>query len=606
MAIDFSSIKIGYTEGNVFTYGGSNYTGYHTIVNGTPFRGKFTSVEVLSNQNNYTNNVLRSEYLFDRTLTDSLSLAYSLQDFTIPTGEYITSKNLNKYFARFYDNTNFLYSRLLMYDSNLPKNVTAMLAVTDSSSRLQFHTDLSNFNPTPFSTNSFLSSYNFDIVQNIAYKTNESTGNFVLFTATSSSLIALTGNIGNLSQNLTSVGVSLSTCLVNDQPDDLSYKNIGGLEIIGDFLYVLDTGSNNLIKYNIYNFYSGDQSCPKPRVTVEIKSGGGKYQPSSFNFPNLMTSTGNSIIVYQQSDRFFKQYDVNLNLINFARLFRRVNDVVIGIGFNKIFGLLACIVQTNDVYTFYYLDKSFNIVQEYQFTLNLSPDEVIKKISFSENDSAVYYIATNKFIYKMLVNKPSSLIGIYSDSNLKITNDSGSYLGFTLVGSQNNYDTIIVFKNNRIIVLNEPNTFTDVLKTKDFPNYSEADIILDKDEYLQANYINKELYKIFENTIRIKNQVIGSFYGKYELTNQQLSYRDSLYSPSLVLKGINYFLNYDFLNIKNDYDYFIHENEPLNNVVINRCFYNLYKLQESLLLSTKVANSSLVPYLTTDSVLYLN
>jgi hypothetical protein len=225
---------------------------------------------------------------------------------------------------------------------------------------------------------------------------------------------------------------------------------------------------------------------------------------------------------------------------------------------------------------------------------------------FSENDSNIFYIATNKFIYKMMVNQPDKIVGIFSDTRLKITDDSGDYLGATLVGTSNNYDTIILVKNNRFMFLYEPNTFTDVLKTKDFSNYSIDQIKLDKEEYLQANYINKELYKVFENIIRIKNQVIGSFYGVYEITNQQLTYEDSLYSPSLVLRGINYFLNYDFLNITNDNDFFIHENEPINNMVLNRCFTNLYRLQESILLSTKIVNTSLVPYLTTDNVLYLN
>lgn len=606
MAINFSSLKVGYTQGDAFNYNNAAYTGYYTVLSGIPYRGKLTTTDILSNQDNYTNNVLVSDYLFDRTLVDNISLDYTLEDFTIPNGEFITSVNLNKYFERFYNNTNYLYSRLFMYDSNLPRNITAVVGVTGTSDNLRFYTDLDNFTPASFTLNSQVSSYNFENVRNIAYKVNPDTGNFALFTATSSSLIALTGNIANLSQNLTSVGISLSTSLINQQPDDLSFLEIVDMEVIGDFLFVLDKQRNSLVKYNIYNFYSGDQSTPAPKVTVEIKSGGGKFLPSSFNYPDFMTTTSNSIIIYQNSDRFFKQYDTSLNLINYARVFRRQNEEVISIGYNKIFNLVACVVKVNDVYSFYYLDTNFNIVEKYNFGINLSSGEFIKKLLFSENDSNIFYITTNKFIYKMMVNKPDKIVGLFSDARLKITSDSGDYLGATLVGTSNNYDIVVLVKNNRFMFLYEPNTFTDVLKTKDFSNYSIDQIKLDKEEYLQANYINKELYKVFENIIRIKNQVIGSFYGKYELTNQQLTYEDSLYSPSLVLKGINYFLNYDFLNITNDNDFFIHENEPINNMVLNRCFANLYNLQESILLATKIANTSLVPYLTTDSVLYLN
>lgn len=605
MALDFSSIKIGYTEGNAFTYENSDYFGYYTIVNQIPYRGKGTITEVLCGKNNYTNNVLTSKFLFDRTLTDSLSLAYSIQDVTIPNGAFLNANTINKYFEKLNENITYLYSRLFIYESDIPKNVTATIAVTGANDPLRFYTDFSNFLPSNFANNSTTLAYPFNSAKTLAYKADDVTGNFVLFTATSSSLIALTGNIGNLSQNLTSVGISLSTSLINDQPDDLSFSNIIAMEVINDFLYVLDNGRNSLIKYNIYNFYSGDQSNPKPKVTVEIKSGGGKNLADTFNFPNLMTSTNSTIIIYQQSDRFFKEYDVNLNLVKYARVFRRVNDELIGIGYNKVFNTLACILKTNDVYTFYYLDSNFNILNQYPFTINLSPGEIVKKILFSENDSNIFYVVTNKFVYKLLVNKPNIVIGIFSNEKLKIVGDSGDYLGASLIGSTNNHDVIVISKNNRFIFLNEPNTLTDVLKNRDFENYPISDIRLNKDEYIQANYINKELYKIFENTIRVKNQIIGSFYGKYELTNNQLTYEDSLYSPSLVLKGINYFLNYDFLNITNDNDFFVHENEPINNVVLNRCFYNLYKLQESVLLATRIANTSLVPYLTTDSLLYL-
>jgi len=607
MAINFSSLKVGYTEGDAFNYNNAPYTGYYTVLSGTPYRGKLTTTDILSNQDNYTNNVLVSDYLFDRTLVDTISLDYTIEDLTIPNGEFITSVNINKYFERFHQNTTYLYSRLFMYDSNIPRNVTAVIGVTGTNDSLRFYTDLDNFTPGSFTANSQVSSYNFGNIESIAYKVNPDTGNFALFTATSSSIIALTGNIANLTQNPTSVGISLSTSLINQQPDDLSFLQIVDMEIIGDFLYVLDKDRNSLVKYNIYNFYSGDQSTPVPKVTVEIKSGGGKFLPSSFNYPDFMTTTGSSIIIYQSNDRFFKQYDTSLNLINFGRVFRRQNEEVISIGYNKIFNLVACIVKVNDVYSFYYLDNTFNIVEKYSFGINLTQGEFIKKLMFSENDSNIFYITTNKFIYKMMVNQPDKIVGIFSDKRLKITDDSsGDYLGTILVGTSNNYDTIILVKNNRFMFLNEPNTFTDVLKTKDFSNYPIEQIKLDKEEYLQANYINKELYKLFENIIRIKNQVIGSFYGAYEITNQQLTYEDSLYSPSLVLRGINYFLNYDFLNITNDNDFFIHENEPINNLVLNRCFTNLYRLQESILLSTKIVNTSLVPYLTTDNVLYLN
>jgi len=601
MLDNFKNLRVGYTSGDAFNYQSQAYTGYYTILSGAPYKGKQSFTETLCNQNNFTNNVLTSPYLFDRALDETTMLVYNEQDFIVPTGEFLTADNLNGYFKKFYENTNYLYSRFFIYDSNLPKGLSYFISTTTPTTPLTVIPQDITFTPSSFTTNTFVSGYNFNQVNSIAYKENEINNNYVIFAATSSIITAITGN------TVTSTcGISLCTSCISDLSGDYLYNDIVGMEILGDFLFVLDKGNNSIVKYNIVNFYSGDQAAPKQRITIEIKSGGGRNQPSTFNFPNLLTASKNNIYIYQQSDRFFKSYDINLNLVNYRKVFRRVNEEVVGIGYNKFYDLLACVVKVNDVYTFYYLSNDFNVVASYPLNIRFTTDETIKKIVFSENDSNVYYIISTNYVYKMFVNKPGDLIGIFSDTNLKIQGDSGKYLGGTLLGSNNNYDFIILLKNDRFIFLNEPNTFVDLLKTKNFANYEIGDINLRKSEYFQANYINKELYKIFENIIRLKNQLVGSFYGKYELTNNQLTYEDSLYTPSLTLKGINYFLNYDFLDITNESDFFIHENEPLNNSVINRCFYNLYNLQRSLLQSSYVANTSLVPLLTTDNVLYLN
>lgn len=597
----FKNLRVGYTSGDAFDYLSAAYTGYYTILSGDAFKGKLMFDEVLDNQNNFTNNVLTSPYLFDRTLEETTALIYNEQDFIVPTGEFITADNLNKYFGKFYENTNYLYSRFFIYDSNLPKGLSHFIGVTSATTPLTVVPGNDSFNPSNFTTNTIISGYDLNSTNSIAYKENELNNNYVIFTATSSLLVAVTGNT-----TTSTCGVSLCTSCISDVSGDYLYKDIVGMEILGDFLFVLDKGNNSIAKYNIVNFYSGDQSAPKQRLTIEIKGGGGKNLPSTFNLPNLITSSPTNIITYQQTDRFFKSYDVNLNLVDYRKVFRRVNEEVVGIGYNRFYSMLACIVKVNDIYTFYYLSDDFNVIESYPLKVRFTSDEKIKKIIFSENDSNVYYIVTTNYVYKMFVNKPGDLIGVFSDSNLNIAGESGNYLGATLVGSNSNYDFMILLKNNRFIFLNEPNTFVDILRTKNFSNYEIGDINLTKDEYFQANYINKELYKIFENITRLKNQLVGSFYAKYEITNNQLTYEDSLFTPSLTLRGINYFLNYDFLNITNEADYFIHENEPLNNSVINRCFYNLYNLQRSLLQSSYVANTSIVPLLTADNVLYLN
>ena len=268
MDVNFNSIKVGYSQGDAFTYGGSDYTGYFTILSGVPYKGRFEGNERLQNKPNYTNNVLTSEYLFDRTLTDSLSLAYDIEDFKVPNGMFITAENINPYFKKFQDNTTYLYSRLFVYDSNLPSNVLTTISVSGNDDPLRFYPanyftpgnfTVINFVPGNFTTNMTTSGYNFDIIKSVAFKIDETSGNFALFTAASTTFVAITGNLSNPLANPSSVVVALCTNLINQQPDDLPFLDIIGMEVIDDFLFVLDQGRNCLTKYNIYNYrgYNG-------------------------------------------------------------------------------------------------------------------------------------------------------------------------------------------------------------------------------------------------------------------------------------------------------------------------------------------------------------
>lgn len=89
-------------------------------------------------------------------------------------------------------------------------------------------------------------------------------------------------------------------------------------------------------------------------------------------------------------------------------------------------------------------------------------------------------------------------------------------------------------------------------------------------QYINALTFNKLIYKIMANLVALKNHLIGRFWGAYNIDNlmtfDQLQYED-------------YFQN---LKIKNNHDYFIHQNQPVS-MVVNRIFENVYNLQQKIL-----------------------
>lgn len=596
--LDYQNKKFAYTTGNVFTLTGSNYVGYFNVINGASYAGLNQNIK-LESVSNYKNDVYTSSLLFDRDLAEIPSLPNSLNDVLINPSEFVTSQLINERLKKLNDNNVYLYSRSFLYDGNSPSNTTAVICVTSETGSLDYYTNLSNLSTFNFDGIYKTNPYNLQNVVDVETVLDATENNFVIISPTSTELVVLSGVFST-----SSFGIALSTRFVTDYNNDIyQYKNITGITVNQNNLFVADAGNNSIYRYSIEGFVANDPGFATKRFLLETV--GTSESKSGIKNPVFITSSDDSVFVYNKDSKYFIELDNDFNVRRVAKLVSS-RDTVLGIGYNRFYGTLVVLTQKNGQKTMYFY-QDFALVRTVNIIFELTPGETVRKIVFSKNDSNIFYILTTGFIYKKYFSKPDKTICVFGDSFMKINNyPSGNFTGVSVVQTNNNYDLMFIGKQDRIIITQELNDFNTVLRGENIPNYDISSIKLDKDEYVQANYINKEIFKTTSNLYKLKNQYLGRFIIEYVKPNNNLSYQQSLLGENLQYKGYTYLDDYDFLKIDNVNNLYIHENEKVSAGVVNRCFNVLYNLQLKMLEQSVQKNNTLVQYLTSYGTLIIS
>lgn len=163
----------------------------------------------------------------------------------------------------------------------------------------------------------------------------------------------------------------------------------------------------------------------------------------------------------------------------------------------------------------------------------------------------------------------------YESPNSVLFNDV--YKGISFLPTANNYDSVVFITDGRIYFYNETNTFKQVIKTDKLQAFSNVEITLNAEEYIQASTINKELYKLVRDTLTLKNNIKGTFTGFYDNSN------------IFTLTDYNYNIDLASLELENPIeDYYIHGNEKSILGVINRILGRILSLQSKLITLTNV------------------
>jgi len=373
-----------------------------------------------------------------------------------------------------------------------------------------------------------------------------------------------------------SISVLLSTNLVNiDQ--HLTFQSIVGASFYNNSLYIADSFYNSVYKYDLTALFN-DQIYPNGLILTKLIGGTGnaekKYQ---FNGIGGITIFNDTVYVLDKGNYAIKSYDLDLNFLNINQHIEVFyNNAPIAIAGSNSTGRLYVGTEQNNIVSFDGELKTYQIVNFANF---LKTDENIKNIFTSKNFTNVYFIVTNYNIWKFYASKPQNPIGVYSLYRFGLP-ASETYSYASSVASLNaGIDDVYILglrasdSVRTIIKVAESTNFADVLTLPDFEVYTLDDIKVKPDEYTQTWVINKAIQKLALNHVRLKDKIIGRFYGTYDDHN------------NLLLHGFFYFLldDLDMTDYNITLDHFIGNNEALLNTVINRGLEKMYNLQLNII-----------------------
>ena len=134
-----------------------------------------------------------------------------------------------------------------------------------------------------------------------------------------------------------------------------------------------------------------------------------------------------------------------------------------------------------------------------------------------------------------------------------------------------NADLADMLKCSGIFLYIEPCTFIESVSNAAVPCYIKEDLqFIDPAEYVNPITFNAHIYKVIYNLINLKNILIGTFQGAYNMDN------------IMVFDQLIFDNFFQQLKIEHNNDFFIYPNEPIS-IVANRVFENVWDLQFQIL-----------------------
>jgi len=365
--------------------------------------------------------------------------------------------------------------------------------------------------------------------------------------------------------------------LIDPLSGSLYFQDITGIASDNDkILFVADSTLNNVYSYNLYDTISDDNVKRQQIFLLNYIGGKGTtYDKFKFNTIGKLLFTGSELIVEDKGNKCFKIYDKNLNWYNtvfLKTLFESAGNFSAITYRAPSRNIYAC--NAKNLYILNY-STDFNIVSSnsYNYSTIFASDENIVDIKFTSYEDNIFYIFTNKAIYKKWTTEPEKNIGI---SPLSLFNSNTIKWG-TLTGGIS-ADTLYVFNTNASLSSSNLAIFQDdlnlisILNNQDLSIYDKNDIIIDGDEYNQAWVYNKSFKKLMYNIILLISNIGYKFY-EGEGPNQAPLYVNREYNRFFVddiSVDINTFAN-------------ICINENFQAAAVNRCLQKIYNYQQAIL-----------------------
>lgn len=632
--IDYPSIKIGYTNGKDFTLTGTEYTGYYHVLDGITYatRDLNDNTRVLTSRNTFKADLIQSNLLLDRLLTDvgNLALPYDfIHDIQIPPNETCTGLVINDRLSKLYDNTLYIYSKCLLASNDIPHNYDFAGGVYNGNLKWlpQDTGDITTF--SPFSAANIATVGNSIQLQTI--RMSDKMGySYVGITPTH--IIALSSD-----RDFNSLGVTSVNPFV-DNNSDLKFLQLSSFCVAGDYMYVCDSLQNNIYKYDTSGFYKNDVSIANRRFLINSIGGeGNALAKTKFNSPDLIFANNeiDRVYVHDKGNRCIKIYDTNFTYVATRPFVVGTQTIARAFAYNEVYKRVYVLKEsfvTKQV-TLEICDRDLNVEETYVIEDVLIPGEYFKGIQFSYNNSNIFYMFTNVNVFKKFVNRPNKTIGkwLFYKSGFVIRhiwnversrynraewvwNEDGTWVrtaitvnSFTILPRDSDVDSdaddIFLFAGflnesfNKIMHYSEPTLFTPILGSTDKTVYSFKNLKVKDKELIQAFVLNKEISKVISDLMFVKNYLLGRYAASYD------------YIGNLVNDGFTPLTDDEFntVVVSNTEDLFVHDNEIASSPgTLNRVFEQLYNIQNTVLELTKTRVTNFVPSISGSQTILLN
>ena len=606
--------KFKYTPGNEFTFENEDYIGYYNVLDGKAYKNRNEQIIELQSKENISS-IIELEDFFDRSIYSSLTLPYTLKEVLFQPNEIINKNSINFKIEQLYDNFKELYKFSKIQNPLLPENFSkyAVLSTLPSSEKeiiwydsnenilsgSQNFEPLSDLNPLLGSDKLILNLIKGDL-----------TDNFTLFASVSNTIFTF-----ELSANVNTFNLITSTNKIGIF-EDLTFNDIVSVDTNNkDTLFVSDSGNNSLYKIDINEIVNRDRTGNRNFIITEVIGNSG-ISTTNFNQIDKISAGGKNVFLYDRGDKIIKQYTNDLNLVKkYTNNSLFDNNEFVNITYNDYSNLLYILFKNYKVVVLE--ANQFNRVDEFEYDLNdFDDDEIPKKILFSENNSNIYYLITNKRIYKYFTNTNNRLIGKFNiTKNLKASENweetfkywkvtspvidtiwdskpggnNFDTIDITTFATDENFDRLISLTNDRFFEFREDNDFVSFLNNEN-PQFIDLKDILIKDDYFNNISFNNLIYKFLFNV-----NLLGLEIGK----QLEVKYSDGFLTFEK-FKNIKPEFKIDKVNFENDNDFYVGVNETISTKVFNRVIEKIYNYLYGLssLLNVQVNNTRISPLTT--------
>jgi hypothetical protein len=509
--------------------------------------------------------------VYDRYLGEELALPYSYDYIKVQPNDTVSEGLINLKLSHLHENMLYLYKNTLVSSNLIPVSGTAIAGVTASSTNFTWYRNLSTSQFISISSNP--QNVGVDKTNLMVTIKNTGAGLYYAFLAYQNKIkVFKFDEAATYLQNVYTIN-EIDPGTSNTDGYNVNYINLTGFATIDYFLYVLDAERNQLIKYDATGFFITNNILNERLVYVDsIGNYGEKESKAEFKSPTGLASYNKYLFVLDAGNSCVKKYDKDLN---WQYTYRLSKDLL---NLNALD--IACdsegniFILTNTKIIKY--NNTFTTKQEFLHEVFNESGEIFKKIVISQTDNNIFYLISNKNVYKKFATRPEPTVGKYLLYLYKYDLPFDSINAFS-VNKHSQGDIILLFSfyNNtgKLGYFVDNLNLYDILAQRDFDIYNLDNILLNGDEYLQNWVLNKNISKILINHMRFRDQIIGKF----------LARQDD--KGNIVFKGTRYLLPNELESIYfgQDLNAYIGANELVTCNIVNRVLSYIYNIQTNIL-----------------------